>query len=67
MNELDFSRSSQESLNRLSNIQKKINTLCKVKSKDFTEEQHEELRDLLNERAEALSDALGVKVHSICE
>lgn len=67
MKELDFSKSSPESLKRLSDVQRKINKLCRIRKKDFTEEHHEELRGLLNERASALSEALGTIVHSICE
>lgn len=67
MKELDFCKSSPESLKRLSDVQRKINKLCRIRKKDFTEEHHKELRGLLNERASALSEALGTIVRSICE
>ena len=65
MNKLDFSKSSPASLERLSKVQSKIDHFCKAHPKKLTERQHKELRSLLNERASALTDALGVKVSSL--
>ena len=68
MNKLNFSKSSPESLERLSDVQDKIDDFCKEHPrKKLTDEQREELGELLRERAAALSDALGVKISSIVD
>lgn len=65
MEKLDFSKSSPESLERLSKVQGEIDDFCKAHPKNLTEGEHQELRSLLSERASALTEALGVKVSSL--
>ncbi len=65
MKKLDFSKSSPESLERLSKVQGAIDDFCKAHPKNLTDGQHKELRSLLSERASALSEALGTKIHSL--
>lgn len=52
---------------RLSNAQNAIDAYSKSHPKKFTEAEHTEFRKLLNERASALSEATGMKIHSICD
>ena len=65
MGKLDFSKSSPKALKQLGEIQKKINVFCKAHPKKLTERQHKTLRNLLSQRASALSECLGTKVHSL--
>ena len=65
MEKLDFSKSSPESMERLSKVQGEIDDFCKSHPKNLSEEEHQELRSLLSKRASALTDALGVKVSSL--
>ena len=54
--------------NELFEVNKKIEELTKkYKPGKMPEKEKGILRDLLNRRAKALSDVLGVDVHSICE
>lgn len=65
MKRLNFENSSPDSLNRISKAQAAIDVFCKKHPKDLTPKQHKQLRGLLNERANALSDALGTKIYSV--
>ena len=65
MKKLDLRKSSPASLERLSKVQNEIDDFCKKHPKKLTDRQHKELRSSLNERASALTDALGVKVCSL--
>lgn len=52
----------------LFDVNKKIDELCiKYKPGKMPEKEKVILRDLLNRRAKAMSEVLGVEVHSICE
>lgn len=46
---------------------KAVKDFCKTHKGNLSEEEHLELSGLLNKRASAMSDALGVEIHSICE
>lgn len=49
-------------------VNQKIDELCKkYKPGKMPEKEKGILRDLLNRRAKAMSEVLGVEVHSICE
>ena len=65
MKKLDFSKSSPDTLNRLSRAEQAVDDFCKKHPNNLTDTQHNELRSLLNERASALTDALGTRVHSL--
>lgn len=65
MKKLSFKNSSPASLDRLSKAQSAIDAFCKKHPKDLTPKQHKQLRGLLSERADALSDALGVKISPV--
>ena len=67
MKKLDFSKSSQSSPVRLAKAQNAIDNYSKAHPKQFTESEHKEIRALLNERSAALSEAMGIKIHSLFE
>jgi hypothetical protein len=67
MKEFDFSKATKSSLERLSQSQEAIDSFLKVHRNELSESQHKELRSLLNERSSALSEVMGVKVHSLFE
>ena len=48
-------------------IDQDIQSFTKSHKGNLNDEDREELRTKLNERAKAISDVLGVKVHSVCE
>lgn len=48
-------------------IDQSVKAFCKTHKGELTKREHRKLRKLLNKRAAALSDCLGVTVHSICE
>lgn len=54
-------------LERLSNAANAIEEFTDSHPNELSEEEHNELRTLLKERAAALSDATGLKIHSICD
>lgn len=49
------------------NADKAVRDFGKNHPKDLSEDEHKTLRKLLDNRARAMSDALGVEIHSICE
>ncbi|MBR4057656.1 MAG: hypothetical protein IKK00_05920 [Oscillospiraceae bacterium] len=57
----------KDSGNDLYSAGKAVRDFCKEHKGTLSEDEHETLRGLLNRRAEATSEALGVKIHSICE
>jgi|GEM_PF-5048061 len=65
MGKLDFSKASKSSLTKLSKISAAIDGFCKKHPKNLTGRQHKKLRGMLSKRASALSECLGVKVHSL--
>lgn len=65
MGVLDFSKASKRSMKKLSKVSSSIDKFCKKHPKKMTSRQHKKMRKLLNKRASALSDCLGVKVHSL--
>lgn len=48
-------------------INQGIKDYCKSHKGKLNEKEHAELGSMLNERAKAISDILGVKIHSISE
>lgn len=52
---------------RLAKVQDAINDYSKSHTNEFSEKEHSEFRALLNERADALSEATGMKIHSLFE
>lgn len=69
MKMLDFSKSSPESLQRLSEIEERIDNFSKAHKnpKKLTNEERNEIHLLLKERAAALSDTLGVKISPVVD
>ena len=65
MKKLNFNNTSKSSLDRLSKAQSAIDSFCKAHPKKLTSKQHTQLRSLLSERASALTEVLGEKVHSL--
>ena len=66
MEELKF-KDDPKALEELGIISEKIQNFSNSHPNELTEKEHEELRELLNERAKALSNATGLQIHSICE
>lgn len=64
MFELKF-KDDKKALKRLAKVEKKIDKFHKSNSKDMTKRQHKKHRKLLKKRADALSDATGIKIHSL--
>lgn len=60
-------RNDPAALERLSNAANAIEVFTDSHPNELSEEEHKELRSLLRERASALSDATGLKIHSICD
>lgn len=52
---------------RLARTQKSIDRFLKKNPGKLNKRKHSQLRKLLNKRASNLSEAMGVKVHSICD
>lgn len=48
-------------------IEQDISSYCKSHKGKLNDDERTELGSKLNERAKAMSDVLGVKIHSICE
>ena len=48
-------------------IDQSVQSFCDNHSDELDDNEHDELRAMLKERARAISDILGVKVHSVCE
>lgn len=66
MKELKF-KDDPEALEKLSKICNEIQDFVDNHPKQLNEQEHKELRVLLNERAKALSNATGWDIHSISE
>lgn len=52
-------------LERLSRASQAVEDYSATHPNTFTDEQHKEFRKLLSNRAEALSEATGMKIHSL--
>lgn len=52
-------------LDKLSRAAQAVEDYSAAHPKTFTEEQHKEFRKLLSNRAAALSEATGMKIHSL--
>lgn len=52
-------------LAKLSRAAQAVEDYSAAHPKEFTEEQHKEFRKLLSDRAAALSEATGMKIHSL--
>lgn len=64
MKKLKF-RNDEKAIECLSEAQNAIDEYSNTHPDEFTEEEHEEFRSLLRERANALSEATGMKIHSL--
>lgn len=64
MPELHF-RDDPEALERLVRASNAVEDFIATHSRNLSKQEHEELRDLLRERASALSGALGQKVETV--
>lgn len=64
MKELQF-RDDMKAVERLSKVQESIDEYSKSHPNEFSEEEHEEFRGLLSERAAVLSEATGMKIYSL--
>ena len=51
----------------LYNADQAVRNFCKSHGKQLDENEHNDLRELLKERASAMSDVLGQEIHSIGE
>ena len=58
-------RDDKKALDRLSKAQNAIDSFSKAHPGKLTKRQHSKFRGLLSERAAALSEATGMKIHSI--
>lgn len=52
--------------NDLYRADRAVRSFCARHKGDLSKRQHKKLRKLLNRRAAAISDCLGVTVHSVC-
>ena len=52
-------------LNRLSEAQQAIDDYSASHPQQFSDDEHQEFRKLLSKRAAALSEATGMKIHSL--
>lgn len=66
MKELKF-KNDPAALARLANAQSAIDEYSTAHPGSFSEEEHREFGALLKERAAALSEATGLKIHSIVD
>ncbi len=57
--------SNKEALLKLEMVDKAIDDFEKTHTGELNEYEHQELRGLLSDRADAMSKVLGVKVHSL--
>lgn len=64
MKKLKF-RDDDAAMERLSRVQSEIDDYASSHPGELSEEEHLEFRELLSERAAALSEATGMKIHSI--
>lgn len=64
MNKLVF-RDNPKALKKLSKVQGEIDSFIKKHPGKMTDRQHKRLRKLFSKRASALSDATGLKIHSL--
>ncbi len=64
MNKLVFN-GSKHSIRKLSKVQKSIDGFLKKNPSKLSNKGHKMLRKLLNKRANALSKATGMKIHSL--
>ncbi len=62
--ELKF-RDNPAAIERLSKAQGAVDKYTKEHPRNLNEKEHKEFRKLLNERASALSEATGMKIHSL--
>lgn len=66
MKELKF-KNDPAALERLANAQSAIDEYSAAHPGSFSEDEHREFGALLKERAAALSEATGLKIHSIVD
>lgn len=66
MFELKF-RDDKRALKRLGRVQNSIDKFLSSHKGELNKRQHKKLRKLLNKRADALSKATGLKIHSVCD
>lgn len=48
-------------------IDQSVRSFCDAHPDELDDNEHDELQAMLEERARAISDILGVTVHSVCE
>lgn len=58
-------RNDPDALERLSNASNAVEDFTKTHRGELSDDEHDELRSLLKERASALSEATGLKIHSL--
>ena len=58
-------KDDKKALKNLSKAQGNIDKFLKKHPGDLTDRQHKQLRKLFSKRASALSDATGLKIHSL--
>lgn len=58
-------KNDEVAIERLSEAQSAIDDYLNTHPNRFSEEEHSEFRGLLSERATALSEATGMKIHSL--
>ena len=58
-------KDDEKALERLAKADRAIDDYSKAHPGEMTDEQHSEFRSLFSERAAALSEATGMKIHSI--
>ena len=66
MGKLTF-KDDKEALRRLSDAQAAIDDFEEQHPGSWTEDEHAEHREMLNNRAKALSEATGLEIHSLFE
>ena len=64
MFELKF-KNDKKALEKLSKAEKNIDNFLKKHQKSLNKQEHKEFKKLLNNRASALSEATGLKIHSL--
>ena len=60
-------KDNPESVDRLSKAASAVEDFLASHPNELSDEEHDELRSLLSDRASALSEATGLLIHSICD
>lgn len=58
-------KDDKKALDRLTKVQSEIDKFSKKHPGSLNDKEHKELRTLLSKRASALSEATGMKIHSL--